>query len=127
MFGIGMQELVLIFVIALIVVGPKQLPELAKALGKGYAEFRRAFDDMKSSVEREIRADEIRKTLADLPLPPPPPAKAEVAPGDAAPSPYPGVFDGARPEPVRPAPPPEAPSATAPAAPDVDEDGRDPA
>lgn len=67
MFGIGMQELVLVFVIALLVVGPKQLPELARALGKGYAEFRRAFDDMRRSVEVDLDTEDFRRSLMDVP------------------------------------------------------------
>jgi len=67
MFGIGMQELVLIFVIALVVVGPQKLPELARALGKGYAEFRRAFDDMKRSVEVDLNTEDFRRSLLDTP------------------------------------------------------------
>ncbi len=67
MFGIGMQEIVLICVIALIVVGPKKMPELARALGKGYGEFRRAFDEMKRNVETDFQTDEIRRSLLDLP------------------------------------------------------------
>ena len=57
MFGIGMPELLLILALALIVLGPKKLPELAKALGKGLAEFRRATDEIKDEfrqMEREI-------------------------------------------------------------------------
>jgi TatA/E family protein of Tat protein translocase len=57
MFGIGMPELLLILGLALIVLGPKKLPELAKALGKGLAEFRRATDELKSEfrqMEREV-------------------------------------------------------------------------
>ncbi len=50
MFGIGMPELLLILVVALIVVGPKKLPHLAKSLGKGLSEFRRATDEIKSSI-----------------------------------------------------------------------------
>ncbi len=50
MFGIGMPELLLILVVALIVVGPKKLPSLAKSLGKGLSEFRRATDEIKSSI-----------------------------------------------------------------------------
>jgi Tat protein translocase TatB subunit len=47
MFGIGMTELVVIFAIALIVLGPKRLPELARSLGRGIAEFRRASVDLR--------------------------------------------------------------------------------
>lgn len=57
MFGIGMPELLLILALALIVLGPKKLPELARALGKGMAEFRRATDELKDEfrqMEREI-------------------------------------------------------------------------
>jgi TatA/E family protein of Tat protein translocase len=52
MFGIGMPELLLILGLALIVLGPKKLPELAKALGKGMAEFRRATDELKQEFQR---------------------------------------------------------------------------
>jgi len=57
MFGIGMPELLLILGLALIVLGPKKLPELARALGKGLAEFRRATDELKDEfrqMEREV-------------------------------------------------------------------------
>ena len=57
MFGIGMPELLLILGLALIVLGPKKLPELARALGKGLAEFRRATDELKDefrNMEREV-------------------------------------------------------------------------
>lgn len=57
MFGIGMPELILILALALILLGPRRLPEIARALGKGLAEFRRATDDLKEEfrqVEREI-------------------------------------------------------------------------
>lgn len=52
MFGIGMPELLLILALALIVLGPKKLPELARALGKGMAEFRRATDDLKDEFRQ---------------------------------------------------------------------------
>jgi Tat protein translocase TatB subunit len=57
MFGIGMQELLIILVIALIVVGPKKLPELAKSLGRGFAELKRTADDFQSSMMAEVNTD----------------------------------------------------------------------
>ncbi len=66
MFGIGFPELLLIAVIALVVIGPKRLPDLAKALGRGFAEFRRATDELKQTFEEEARvsrAQELRKKL----------------------------------------------------------------
>lgn len=53
MFGLGMTEIILIAVIALVVVGPKKLPDIAKSIGKGYGEFRRSFSDLKQSVNLE--------------------------------------------------------------------------
>jgi TatA/E family protein of Tat protein translocase len=47
MFGIGMTELLVIFAIALVVLGPKKLPEIARSLGRGLAEFRRASSEMR--------------------------------------------------------------------------------
>ena len=47
MFGIGFPELLLIFALALIVIGPKKLPDIARALGRGFTEFKRATDDLK--------------------------------------------------------------------------------
>ena len=55
MFGsIGMPELILIFVVALLVFGPKKLPELGKSLGRGLAEFKKASEDLKRTIEDEI-------------------------------------------------------------------------
>jgi Tat protein translocase TatB subunit len=56
-FGIGMPELILILALALIVLGPRRLPEIARALGRGMAEFRRATDELREEfrqVERQI-------------------------------------------------------------------------
>ena len=65
MGNIGFPEMVLIFVVALLVFGPKRLPELGKSLGKGLSEFRRASSDLKNSIEREIEAAEIEQSIAD--------------------------------------------------------------
>jgi Tat protein translocase TatB subunit len=64
MFGIGMTELMVIFVIGLLVLGPKRLPELARSLGKGLAEFRRASMD----IRREFMdvAEDVRITPPSL-------------------------------------------------------------
>jgi Tat protein translocase TatB subunit len=63
MFGIGMPELLLILALALIVIGPKKLPDIAKALGRGLAEFKRATDEMKSTFNEEVRTAETRDKL----------------------------------------------------------------
>ena len=63
MFGIGMPELLLILALALIVIGPKKLPDIARALGRGMAEFKRATDEMKNSFNEETRTAETREKL----------------------------------------------------------------
>ncbi len=61
MFGsLGMPELIVIFVIALIVFGPRKLPELGRSLGRGIAEFKKATNELQSSLEDEIRLEEQR-------------------------------------------------------------------
>jgi Tat protein translocase TatB subunit len=61
MFGIGFPELLLIMAVALIVVGPSKLPDLARALGRGYAEFRRATDELKETFEQDDTVREIKQ------------------------------------------------------------------
>jgi TatA/E family protein of Tat protein translocase len=61
--SIGMPELIIIFVIALIIFGPRKLPELGRSLGKSLSEFKRASNELKSTLEEEIRLDEQRANL----------------------------------------------------------------
>lgn len=69
MFGsLGMPELIVIFVIALVVFGPRKLPELGRSLGRGIAEFKKATNELQQTLEQEIQADEER-TKADAGTP----------------------------------------------------------
>ncbi len=61
MFNIGFQEMLVILVIALIVVGPNKLPDLARALGRGIAEFRRATSEIKETIEQDDTVRELKK------------------------------------------------------------------
>ena len=63
--SLGMSELVVIFVIALIVFGPRKLPELGRSLGKGIAEFKRATNELQSSLEQEVQLEEHRIARVD--------------------------------------------------------------
>ena len=78
MFGIGMPELILILAVALIVLGPKRLPEIARTLGKGLAEFRRTTDELKEEireVEEEIENPSSSTAAAEESPTPVPPSK----------------------------------------------------
>jgi sec-independent protein translocase protein TatB len=66
MFGIGMPELLLILAIALIVIGPKKLPDLAKSLGRAFAEFKRATSELKDSLEIDSELKDIKRTFHDM-------------------------------------------------------------
>jgi len=77
MFGIGFQELLIILVVALLVFGPKRLPELARSLGRGVAEFRRASSELRQHLDVSEPAEPPRKTpKADE-------GRRELAEGDA--------------------------------------------
>ncbi|HLB49648.1 MAG TPA: TatA/E family twin arginine-targeting protein translocase [Anaerolineales bacterium] len=78
MGNIGFPELIVIFIVALLVFGPKRLPELGRSLGKGIAEFRRASTDLKTSIEREIENAEVESAMIPKPSQPTPTAGADV-------------------------------------------------
>jgi len=64
--SVGMPELVIILVIALIIFGPRKLPELGRSLGKSIGEFRKASNELKSTLEEEIRVEEQKEQRAKL-------------------------------------------------------------
>jgi TatA/E family protein of Tat protein translocase len=67
MFGsVGPTELILIFIIALLVFGPKKLPEIGKSVGKAIREFKKASDEIKGRIEEEIQASEIKDLGKDI-------------------------------------------------------------
>ena len=92
MFDIGFQEMVLIMVLALLVFGPSKLPELGKMIGRAMREFRKASDEFRSTVETNLKLNELDD--------PPPPLYAETTPvtDGAVPSVQPAEHNGSAPE-----------------------------
>ena len=67
MFGtLGMPELILIFVVALLLFGPRKMPEIGRSIGRALGEFRRASNEFKRTIEDEVAAEEIREVEKDL-------------------------------------------------------------
>jgi TatA/E family protein of Tat protein translocase len=98
MFGIGFQEMLIILVVVLIFFGPKRLPDLAKSLGKGIAEFKKASEEVRKGIEDAVKEE----SVAETPKPPEDLSSYGKAPGsNPAPS-EPSIAD--------PAPPTEVPS-----------------
>lgn len=66
MFGIGMPEMILILAIALIVIGPKKLPDLAKSLGRAMREFKKATNEFKETMQIDNELSEVKKAFDDI-------------------------------------------------------------
>lgn len=66
MFGIGMPEMLLILAIALIVIGPKKLPDLAKSLGRALGEFKKATNELKESIQIDSELKEVKTTFDEI-------------------------------------------------------------
>lgn len=86
MFGLSGTEIVIILVVALLVLGPKKLPDLARTVGKGLREFRRATDGIRTTVEGEFYKMD-QEVSTNIPLGPPPELRpAPPQPGAAPPT-----------------------------------------
>ena len=66
MGSLGMQEIIIIFVLALIIFGPRKLPEIGKSLGKGLAEFKKASNELKQTWEDEVRLEKEKEAMSDI-------------------------------------------------------------
>lgn len=88
---LGMGEILFLLVLGLLLFGPRKLPELGRMVGKGLAEFRRASNDLRSTIEGEISSYEnaVNTAAVSKPAPPasatPPPASSDKVPPDKAP------------------------------------------
>jgi sec-independent protein translocase protein TatB len=120
MFGLGFGEIVIILVLALILLGPQRLPDVAKQLGKGLREFKKATDDLKDQFESELYSEprkQARPALvhppeAAVPVPAPPPGPAPAASAENVPG-----LEAAMAEPAKIAPEPAPARESPPAAP----------
>ena len=66
MGNLGMQEIIVIFVLALIIFGPRKLPDIGKTLGKGIAEFKKASNELKQTWEEEVRLDKEKEEMSTI-------------------------------------------------------------
>jgi sec-independent protein translocase protein TatA len=66
MGSLGMQEIIVIFVLALIIFGPRKLPDLGKSLGRGMAEFKKASNELKQTWEDEVRLEKEKQDMAEI-------------------------------------------------------------
>jgi len=66
MGSLGMQEIIVIFILALIVFGPRKLPDIGKSIGKGLAEFKKASNELKQTWEEEVRLEKEREVMQEM-------------------------------------------------------------